>query len=632
MTAQRQFDQAATLTQQGRLPEAERLLAAVLATEPRNFAAQHMTAFVRYQLGQHTGALTSIDAAIALKSDTGELFILRGVILHGLGRGDDAIASLTRATTLSPRDAQAWYNRGVICGELGRLQEAVDSYDKMLAIAPDLAALVNRAGALINLGRAAEALTSCDKALVLKPGYVLALCNRALALAALNRRIEAIAMYDQALAQTPGAADIWSMRGRVLHDLGRYTDALANFDRALALDAASIEAWNYRARSLFRLQRFDDSQASHAKAVAAGPPRGAPEWNSCAHSLICLKRYDDAVAAYDKALALQPYAGSLWSRRAEALRSLARFEEALHSADRALVLSPHLHEALDMRGRILLEMNRIQEGLDDLRRSGEMDKPTGPPPAYKALHDSEQADYLAALGIKFTLGEMHIAAGARLAGLAVNPANADIVAEAWAKSRPQIVVIDNLLTPEGLEALRRFCWGSTIWQRVYEEGYLGAVPETGFAAPLLAQIAEELRATFPTVIGDNGLRLLWGFKYDSRLKGINIHADQAAVNVNFWITPDDANLNPDRGGLVIYDAKAPTDWDGTDYNGNAVRTWEFLKRVGAKPTTVPYRANRAVIFDSDLFHETDELTFKEGYLNRRINCTMLFGRRTAHGT
>jgi hypothetical protein len=42
---------------------------------------------------------------------------------------------------------------------------------------------------------------------------------------------------------------------------------------------------------------------------------------------------------------------------------------------------------------------------------------------------------------------------------------------------------------------------------------------------------------------------------------------------------------------------------------------------------VPYRANRAVIFDSDLFHETDVIHFKPGYENRRINVTLLYGRR-----
>ena len=49
--------------------------------------------------------------------------------------------------------------------------------------------------------------------------------------------------------------------------------------------------------------------------------------------------------------------------------------------------------------------------------------------------------------------------------------------------------------------------------------------------------------------------------------------------------------------------------------------------------TVPYRSNRAVIFDSHLFHETDRIVFKEGYLNRRINITLLYGlRETATNT
>ena len=42
---------------------------------------------------------------------------------------------------------------------------------------------------------------------------------------------------------------------------------------------------------------------------------------------------------------------------------------------------------------------------------------------------------------------------------------------------------------------------------------------------------------------------------------------------------------------------------------------------------IPYNENRAVIFNSNLFHETDNYEFKEGYENRRINITLLFGSR-----
>jgi hypothetical protein len=97
--------------------------------------------------------------------------------------------------------------------------------------------------------------------------------------------------------------------------------------------------------------------------------------------------------------------------------------------------------------------------------------------------------------------------------------------------------------------------------------------------------------------------------------------------VNFWITPDDANLDPESGGLVVWDVAAPLDWDFTKFNTdeNAIR--DFLAQSGAKPVVVPYRANRAVIFDSDLFHQTDTIRFKPGYRNRRINVTLLYGER-----
>ena len=214
-------------------------------------------------------------------------------------------------------------------------------------------------------------------------------------------------------------------------------------------------------------------------------------------------------------------------------------------------------------------------------------------------------------------------------GPAVNPANnvAGISETSPRTAKPQIAVIDNLLMPEALKALREFCLGAPVWRQAYERGYLGAFPEHGFAAPLIAQIAEELRSVYPAIIGEHPLLHFWAFKYDSSLRGTGTHADFAAVNVNFWITPDEANQDPESGGLVVWDVAAPLEWDFARYNAAEEDIRAFLAREHAKPVRIPYRANRAVIFDSDLFHETDTIAFKPGYENRRINVTMLYGRR-----
>jgi hypothetical protein len=78
---------------------------------------------------------------------------------------------------------------------------------------------------------------------------------------------------------------------------------------------------------------------------------------------------------------------------------------------------------------------------------------------------------------------------------------------------------------------------------------------------------------------------------------------------------------------VVWDKAAPLDWDFERFNGDIAATRAFLAASGAKAVTVPYRANRAVVFDSDLFHETDVIRFRDGYLDRRINVTLLYGNR-----
>jgi hypothetical protein len=196
--------------------------------------------------------------------------------------------------------------------------------------------------------------------------------------------------------------------------------------------------------------------------------------------------------------------------------------------------------------------------------------------------------------------------------------------------QPSAVVIDDFLSPDALASLRLFCLESTVWStNRYDYGRLGAFFRDGFNCPLLIQIAEELRDALPRIIDRkrHPVTQLWGYKYASTQPCLSPHADFAAVNVNFWITPDDANLEKDSGGLLLYDVAAPKEWDFPKYNRNAAEIRALLAKKKAKPTVIPYRCNRAVIFDSDLFHTTPALSFRSGYENRRVNVTVLFGNR-----
>ena len=132
----------------------------------------------------------------------------------------------------------------------------------------------------------------------------------------------------------------------------------------------------------------------------------------------------------------------------------------------------------------------------------------------------------------------------------------------------------------------------------------------------------------PDILGPHPLRQAWAFKGLTGDQGIELHADAGAKSVNFWITPDDANLEPGAGGLTIHRAAPPAGWALADYHRDIGEIGRFLAENDAGTVDVPYAENRAALFRSDLFHQSGPVRFRPGYRNHRINITFLFGDRT----
>jgi len=403
---------------------------------------------------------------------------------------------------------------------------------------------------------------------------------------------------------------------------------------AVLPQTAELEAVLQTAVSHHRAGRLSEAQQLYRDILQVLPDHPVVN-NSLGIALKGQGKSSEAEVVFRRLASVAPDYAPAHSNLGNILFEQGKHNEAEASYRRALTVNPDMVDALKNLGLVIVDSGRFAESFPWFRRHAELafGGAAGgePPTAHKLQHDREQRDYLVQVAGQaapmFRLEE-----GARVAGRAVNPDTSQgEIAQRWQASSPQIAVIDNLLSEEALDQLRQYCWRSTMWHKSYPNGYLGAMPEHGFACPLVAQIADELRSSYPAIVGSHPLLQWWAFKYDSRLRGINIHADFAAVNVNFWITPDEANLDPAGGGLVIWDKPAPLDWSFQQYNnpnaGQNIR--DFLARSGASSIAVPHRANRAVIFDSDLFHETDRIAFKEGYLNRRINITMLYGLREA---
>ena len=416
-------------------------------------------------------------------------------------------------------------------------------------------------------GRLAEAESAYRAALAIVPADTAVTHNLGVAIAAQGRHREAIGCFEQALRVDPGYVSAHYNRAVALTTLGETQEAIKAFSRAATLEPQHYQA--HRALGFLRL-----SQGERGRAL----DHFARTYE--------LRRGDDRIA-----IALK----SLTTTTGHKLR---------HDAEQFLYLSQRIRDRLrfDLLARSYLEVAKQV------------------PDEIVTLSDAQ----IELLGEDYNT-PIHLRAAPEVAGRAVNerPDRAALTAQFEEQGA---VPVDDLLMPQALESLRRFLLESTIWHDFFHiDGFVASYLEDGLACPLLLQIADELRRAFPDILGEHPLSQAWAFKGLRAQAAVDVHADDATVSVNFWVTPTEANLEPGSGGLVVCRAPPPDDWEIKDYDEDRERIVTFLEQKAADSLIVPYRQNRAVLFRSRLFHHSDRPKFASNYENHRINLTLLYG-------
>ena len=485
----------------------------------------------------------------------------------------------------------------------------------------------------------------------------------------------ALSLIQQAIALDKRQPHYFFNHALVMEKEERWEEAIAAYQDAIQLKPQYVEAWS-NIGNVYRRQRQWTKAIGAYEEARTLKPQSADLLNNLGVVYKEKGDLDLALAQYQRATHLSPQHAEAHHNMGVVLKEQGKLNEAATAFQQALTIKPHYPNAHYHLGLIWLWQQRTTDAFACFTRSADLTYNQGqgmaPPFVTKARlkHDAEQLAYLVShapsvtfpkdyqetlqttlvrsnqqtsdsIFVQLTPQErialapsfhniMSIRPTDVVAETAVNPdLDVDAIEAQYFSTRPEAMFIDSLLTQEALTALRAFCLESTIWKRDYQNGYIGTFLANGFACPLLLQVAEELRNRFPRIFQHHQLVQAWAFKHDSALRGLNMHADAAAVNVNFWITPNDANRNSENGGLVVWDKEAPDDWDFAEYNNdkNRYKIQEFLEQNGAKPITIPHRQNRAVIFNSNLFHETDVIDFHDTYESRRINVTLLYGHR-----
>ena len=469
-----------------------------------------------------------------------------------------------------------------------------------------------------------------------------------------------------------------------LHSQGNIAEAAKYYQHFIDQGIENYRVFSQYGVILKDLGKLKEAELSTRKAIKLNPNFENAHFN-LGVLLQEIGKLEEAELSTRKAIKLNPNFTEAHLFLGMMLKDMGKLQEAAISTKKAIKLNPSLAFGYQILGSILLQQGSQELSLKYFSESAELLRGTKIQnhsdfrfkviSQSKINHDIEQFEYLASQSNeteKFsTLANLYKQVAAeikwpyetQLIGLnnehqkflkniynrlihrieapklkeEVVNSSLDIeeITKNYFDHKYGLTFIDNLLSPHALASIRKFLLGSTIWFDIKPNGWIGAYLGEGLANPLILQIADELSKKFPKIFKDYPIKQIWAYKYDSRAKendsslsGIHVHADPAAVNVNFWITPNEANLNPNTGGIIVYDVEAPKSWSHRSYNSDVEKIREEIKKSKKNSTVIPYKENRAVIFNSDLFHETDNYEFKEGYENRRINVTILFGDRT----
>ena len=528
---------------------------------------------------------------------------------HQSGRYQQAEVLYKQVLNQEPQHSDTLHLLGVLAYQQSQFKHALDFISRAIQSQSQKSLYHFNLGLVHQkLGNVNDSIAAYQRAIELKPNYEEAYTNLGNVLRTNGDLAAAIMAYRQALRAKPDSSAGFNNLGVVLKEQGHRNEAIEAYQQAVRLNQQNAEAHCNLGIALMEKDQYDEALRAFQLAVEHNP-----EYAKAQHYLglaLLAKEQPDA-----------------------ALSALRASAEVIRNHGRSVKLQTilpsrvkHDTEQLDylmQHGLSFPALDAYQQVLHSLRAKTVM-TPGSNEPLSVTIEESE------ALAPSFTR-IMHYAEAPPMPQSTLNPVlEVKDLERRYFASQPEILCVDDLLRPEAIQALQKFCWESTIWKKDYDNGYIGAMFGEGFSCALLLQIATDLRQTFRSIFKDHQLLQAWAFKQDGQLKPLNIHADAAAINVNFWITPNDANLDPSCGGLIVWDKEAPKEWDFALYNSSKQKPkiMEFLKANEAKPVVVPYRENRALIFNSDLFHESDRCEFRDEYTSRRINITFLYGHRS----
>ncbi|MEZ6113785.1 MAG: sulfotransferase [Pirellulaceae bacterium] len=300
-----------------------------------------------HQEGRVADALPRYASVLAADPSQADAWHLTGLAAHQLGQSETAVKYLSRAIELHPNNAEYHANLAAVLLSRRRFADASQAARRALEFDPNSVVAITHLGvSLRGLNQRDDAERCFRLARLMEPTYVAARIHLADLLWEMEHHDESCQELRACIELEPERVDWWTCLGQRLHARGRLVEADFAYQHAVQQQPDTAPLWMEYGQLQQDLDRLDEARECYLTAAELDPSDSRP-WLSLGVLYDARGQWELSLDAYEQAARRRSNIAELWTNRGLALRALDRHAEAVDAFRRSLEVDRHFARAYE---------------------------------------------------------------------------------------------------------------------------------------------------------------------------------------------------------------------------------------------------------------------------------------------
>ncbi len=257
--------------QSGDVTTALAVYSEILADDPLNSDAWHLSGLAANSLGDGINGERLIRRAIELKPAECVYQANMAAVLVKQQRSEEAERLCRNVLRRDAKPASAMNHLGTALRQQRRFQESLAAYQNAVQLDASARSLCNLGAALIDVGRLSEAIETLLRAYSLAPQNPQTHVNLTTAYRMQGLYSQAEEALVRAEQLTPDCAEVHVNKGNLFQETGKVLEAIESFQKAISINSSLPTAGSGLGRSLQQIGFWEEALEAHRLAAQLEP-------------------------------------------------------------------------------------------------------------------------------------------------------------------------------------------------------------------------------------------------------------------------------------------------------------------------------------------------------------------------